>query len=127
MDLFTTSFADRGKGHGAALMRAVEQFLGAKARVKQLLAVASAQEKEMVGVMQKKFGFSKLNGRQTRVLRSEFPALQVGWGGGQWAVGGACLCVYVHVHVGLSALGRLCACMVLRCSFSGKNVIRAAN
>ena len=83
MDLLTTTFAQRGRGHGTALLRAAEQFLGSKARVKRLVAVASADEKEALAVMTKKFGFSRLNGRQARVLAAEFPALQV-WLQGCW-------------------------------------------
>jgi hypothetical protein len=78
MDLLTTTFAQRGQGHGTALLTATEQFLGAKARVKRLMAVASADEKEAAAVMQRKFGFARLNGRQTRLLVGEFPSLQVG-------------------------------------------------
>jgi hypothetical protein len=77
VDLWTTAFAERGRGHGAALIAAAEAFLASKARVKRLVAVASPDEKAAAEVITKKFGFSRLNGRQARVLCGEFPALQV--------------------------------------------------
>ncbi|KIY99367.1 hypothetical protein MNEG_8595 [Monoraphidium neglectum] len=76
VDLFTTKFELRAQGHGTALLHAAEQFLGSKARVRRLLAVAAADEPDALGVMTDKFGFSRLNGRQARALASEFPALQ---------------------------------------------------
>jgi len=76
MDLLTTTFADRGHGHGSALLTAAEQFLSSKARVKKLIAIATADEKQAISVMQSKFDFSKLNGRQTRLMIGEFPPLQ---------------------------------------------------
>jgi hypothetical protein len=83
VDLFTTKFELRAQGHGTALLHAAEQFLGSKARVRRLLAVAAADEPDALGVMTDKFGFSRLNGRQARALASEFPALQVGYTSGR--------------------------------------------
>lgn len=95
IDLLTTSFLERGKGHGTALLRAAEQFLSGRARVRRLVAVASADEREAAALMTRKFGFGRLNGRQTRQLTSDFPALQVrrggwlgGWVGGYFVAGG---------------------------------------
>jgi hypothetical protein len=78
MDLFTTSFERRGQGHATALLGAAEQFLGARARVKRLLAVTSPDEKAAASLLQNKFDFSRLNGRQTRLATADFPQLQVG-------------------------------------------------
>ncbi|GBF91732.1 hypothetical protein Rsub_04036 [Raphidocelis subcapitata] len=76
LDLFTTAFTERGRGHGGSLLTAAEQFLASKARVSRLVAVMSSDEKAAAELMARKFGFSRLNGRQTRALCSEFPALQ---------------------------------------------------
>jgi hypothetical protein len=83
MGLFTTTFEQRHSGHGSALLAAAEQFLGAKARVKRLVAVTTADERAAAGLLQNKFDFSRLNGRQTRLLVSDFPQLRVRGGLGR--------------------------------------------